>query len=497
VTCSDYDLCVPCFTEAKHTRDHQPATHPYRVIEQHSIPVYTEDWGADEELLLLEGAETYGLGSWADIADHIGGCRTKEEVRDHYIETYVDSDTFPLPVHASPRDRALIDEIPREEFQARKKRRIEERKEATKNAPPAPPKQKPTASVPACHEVQGYMPGRLEFETEYFNEAEEAVQHMQFDPGDGAVPMSPEQEQEFDLKMLIFKVYNERLTARVERKKIIFEHNLLNYKTNQAIDKKRTREQRDLMNRTKPFARMMTGKDYEEFCRGLEEEYALRHAISQLQEYRTMQISELAAGAKYEVEKLARATRGPSSIGAFDRLATNRLSKPVPPVDIPTASSDLVAPDLALRAFTYDGGLNTPPASDTDGHNLPNGHALTNGNGILTPQSASQNQLLQKPKINVAPIPNVSPLKFHNPDHSDAENSADLHLLTPEEVELCRVIRVQPKPYTMIKEAIISEAVNSGGLMKKKQVRELCRLDATKGGRLFEFFVDAGWINKA
>jgi len=67
--------------------------------------------------------------------------------------------------------------------EARKKRRIEERKEAAKNAPTATPKQKPTASVPACHEVQGYMPRQLEFETEYFNEAEEAVQHMQFEPG--------------------------------------------------------------------------------------------------------------------------------------------------------------------------------------------------------------------------------------------------------------------------------------------------------------------------
>jgi transcriptional adapter 2-alpha len=497
VTCSDYDLCVPCFTEAKHSREHQPASHPYRVIEQHSIPVYTDDWGADEELLLLEGAETYGLGSWADIADHIGGCRTKEEVRDHYIATYVESPNFPLPRHASPRDRALIDEIPREEFQARKKRRIEERKEATKNAPPAPPKQKPTASVPACHEVQGYMPGRLEFETEYFNEAEEAVQHMQFDPGDGVLPMNPEQQQEFELKMLIMKVYNERLTARVERKKIIFEHNLLNYKVNQANDKKRTKEQRDLMNRTKPFARMMTAKDYEDFCQGLEEEYALRHAIAQLQEYRQMQITDLAAGAKYEAEKLARANRGPS-LGTFDRLATNRLSKPVPPVDIPDASTNYVAPDLALRPFTTDIGLNTPPASDTDGssHNLTNGFLHANGNGILTPQSASQNQL-QKPKINIAPIPNVSPLKFHIPDHTDAENSADLHLLTPEEVELCRIIRVEPKPYTMIKDAVVAEALANGGALKKKQVREICRLDASKGGRVFEFFVEAGLISKA
>jgi len=477
VPCSDYDLCVPCFTSAKSSRDHKPGEHPYRVIEQHSIPVYTNDWGADEELLLLEGAETYGLGSWADISDHIGGCRTKDEVRDHYIGTYVESPNFPLPLHASPHDRALIDETPREDFQARKKRRIEQRKEDAKNTPPAQPKQKPTASVPACHEVQGYMPGRLEFETEYFNEAEEAVQHMQFDPGDGAVSMGPEQEEELKLKMIIMEIYNERLTSRVERKKIIFEHNLLEYKKNQAADKKRTKEQRDLMNRTKPFARMMTRQNYEDFCKGLEEEYALRHAITQLQEYRSMQITELAAGAKFEVEKQARASRGPA-LGQFDRLATNRLSKPTPPVDVPIASSNFVSPDLTLKPFTN--GLNTPPASDTDV--TTNGH--TNGNGILTPLS-------NKPKYSVPQIAGVSPLKFNS------ENSADLHLLTPEEQELCRIIGVAPKPYNMIKQAILDESVAHGGLLKKKQVREIARIDPQKGGRIFDFMVNAGWIGKA
>src|SRR5215468_6600240 len=34
VECPDYDLCVPCFSEGKSSRDHNPATHRYRVIEQ-------------------------------------------------------------------------------------------------------------------------------------------------------------------------------------------------------------------------------------------------------------------------------------------------------------------------------------------------------------------------------------------------------------------------------------------------------------------------------
>jgi len=430
--------------------------------------------------LLLEGAETYGLGSWADIADHIGGCRTKEEVRDHYIQTYIESPNFPLPVHASPDDRSLIDEIPREEFQARKKRRIEERKEAAKNAPPATPKQKPTASVPACHEVQGYMPGRLEFETEYFNEAEEAVQHMQFEPGDGIDPRTGQLDPEMDLKMTIMNIYNEKLNARVDRKKIIFEHHLLEYRKNQNADKKRTKEERELINRAKPFARMMKHQDFQEFCKGIEYEHNLRQAIAQLQEWRQMQITDLKAGEKFEMDKHNRANRVP--LGMFDRLQTSRISKPTPPVEAPSQASALVSTDLALRPYSQS-GLFTPPASDLD---VPTTNGVVNGvvNGVPTPQE-------KKAKYIVQPLGNTTPLKF------DKENVADLHLLTPEEKEVCSVLRIYPKAYIAIKEAVLKEAMKNGGALKKKAVKELCRIDSNKGGRLFDFFVHSNWIQKA
>lgn len=478
--CSDYDLCVNCFASGQRSRDHDPATHAFRVIEQHSIPIYTEDWGADEELLLLEGAETYGLGSWADIADHIGGCRTKDEVRDHYISTYIESSKFPLPEHASPDDTEFIDRISREDFQSQKKRRIDDRKEAIKNAPPAQPKQKPTASVPSCHEVQGFMPGRLEFETEYFNEAEEAVQHMQFDPGDGEVQLPPEQQQELDLKMVIMGIYNERLTNRIERKKVIFEHKLLEYKANQAKDKKRTKEEKELVNRTKPFARMMRHEDYELFTNDIEYEHQLRQAIGQLQEWRSMHITELREGIKYEAEKQNRVARQP--MGAFDRLQSRGLGKPTPPVEVPQGATNLVSPDLTLKPFSS--GLNTPPASDdgaaTNGAtNGVNGHA----NGTSTPALAS------RPKFPVGSVPGVSARKL--------DGDADAHLLTPEERDLCKALKLQPKPYIMIKEAVMREAIEHGGVLKRKNVKELCRLEPGKANRIFDFFVGTGIVGKA
>ncbi|KZF25432.1 SAGA complex subunit Ada2 [Xylona heveae TC161] len=481
--CSDYDLCVVCFSSGEASHNHDPRTHPYQVIEQHSVPIYQEDWGADEELLLLEGAETYGLGSWADIADHIGGYRTKDEVRDHYTQTYIESSKFPLPERASPNDRSLIDLTTREEFQARKKRRIEERKEAAKAAAPTTPKQKPTSSVPACHEVQGYMPGRLEFETEFMNEAEETVQHMQFDPGDGVNPRTGETEPEVELKLTVMDIYNSRLIRRTERKKIIFEHNLLEYRKNTALDKKRTKEERDLLNKAKPFARMMNRQDFDEFCTGLEYEYNLRQAIAQLQEWRNMRIGDLKTGEKYEQEKQARAQRPPALTGAFDRLASARANKATPPVETPTSTSILTAPELPLRLQQQQSQQHQNRGAP-DKTQLANGYATNGATPTPTPSS-------NKSRYVVQPLNNAPPLKLNS------ENATDFHLLTKEEQELCSVLRIYPKPYLVIKEHLMKEAMKQGGNLKRKAAREICKIDVNKSGKIFEFFVHSGWIGKA
>ncbi|KAL1862012.1 Transcriptional adapter ada2 [Paecilomyces lecythidis] len=458
--CPEYDLCVPCFSEGKNSKNHDPRTHPYQVIEQNSVPIYTEDWGADEELLLLEGAEIYGLGSWADIADHIGGYRTKDEVRDHYIDTYINSPNFPLPARADPHDTTLQDSIPKEEFQARKKRRIEERKEAAKSAPPATPKQKPTASVPACHEVQGYMPGRLEFETEFLNEAEEAVQHMTFEPGNG-INEKGEMEPEMELKMTVMEIYNSRLTARTERKKILFEHNLLEYRKNTAQEKKRTKEERDLLNKAKPFSRMMNHDDFEEFCKGLEYEHNLRLAIAQLQEWRQMGIGDLKSGEKYEQEKMQRAQRAIPQ-GSFDRLASAR-PKQAQQTDQPSAASQLTAPELPLRlqkATTKPAPETKPPMNDFDRM------FASNGDGIDAAPPVKSKYVIQ-------PLSGVTPWKLEN------DGAPDLHLLTKEEVELCNVLHMQPKPYLVVKEALLKESMKQNGSLKKKDARTLCKVSWT------------------
>ena len=84
-----------------------------------TFPLICPDWSADDEMLLLEvstrmrpmlfqetvvlcliliqGLEIYGMGNWAEVAEHVGTKR-KQQCLDHYRNIYLDSPFFPLPV---------------------------------------------------------------------------------------------------------------------------------------------------------------------------------------------------------------------------------------------------------------------------------------------------------------------------------------------------------------------------------------------------------------
>ncbi len=166
-----------------------------------------------------------------------------------------------------------------EAFAARKKARLEE----LQARPLALPPPKPLASAPTCHEVAGFMPGRLEFEHEYENEAETLIKDLEFaqvldfggdsqpqgvppPPGQGvALVVAPEvgangegeaepakeedepkegeeaaakaeekevePEAELELKLTVLEMFNERYDRRVMAKDFIFDRGLMNYRT--------------------------------------------------------------------------------------------------------------------------------------------------------------------------------------------------------------------------------------------------------------------------
>ena len=162
------------------------------------------------------------------------------------------------------------------------------------------------------------MPGRLEFEqcgrvperpselrSEFENDAETLVKDMDFglvkgfggdsqpitvpvdphaakpeelegtkrileaEPFAGEAPVPAEPEQDLELKLVVLDIFAERYDRRVDAKQLVFERALTDYKRRYAEDKKRPKDEKDLLNRTRALARLQTAEDYENFVDGL------------------------------------------------------------------------------------------------------------------------------------------------------------------------------------------------------------------------------------
>lgn len=248
-----------------------------------------------------------------------------------------------------------------DEFQARKRRRIST---MTTSVIP-PPKVAPT-SAPGVHEIATFLPGRLEFEHELDNEAEDLVKDLEFGichawggddivedeidadvlararmheehkavngsmndtqipvngvngivNGNGHHPLNGdsrvkseepsgeqqgsqeedanaeeatlpppfETEDSLAFKLTLLEMYNQRVDRRREAKAIMYERGLLEYKKvcwcvcacvlaiiphpfqMQAAEKKRPKEEKDIVQRLRPFARLQTAEDFEVFA---------------------------------------------------------------------------------------------------------------------------------------------------------------------------------------------------------------------------------------
>ncbi|KTW26199.1 hypothetical protein T552_03091 [Pneumocystis carinii B80] len=437
--CNDFDLCIPCFASGSEIGTHK-SDHSYRVIEQPSFPIFDKDWGADEELMLIEGLDSYGLGNWQDVADYLGNGRSKEECEKHYHDIYISSPSFPYA-------KRLPFDVDREEFQKRRKERV--RKFSTTDRLVPPQKQKPVVSTPSCHEIQGYMPGRLEFETEYENDAELTIKDINFDED-----ISENAEDVIELKLTILDIYNSKLDKRAERKKVIFEHGLLDYRKNLANEKKRTKDERELINKTKAFARLQNSKDYDAFVEGLLNELKIRRKIAELQKWRQNGFTTLEQGQKYERDRSQKVTKSTILILKFNLNQQLAMKNPL----------SLIVSDRYISRHTKN---------------------LT---GKL-PQSASQEEFIS---FNQTKDSISKPLK--KPAISNISTASGLHLLTLAEQTLCNQLHILPKPYLVIKDIIFRKLIKTGGQLKKRQARELIKIDISKTSRIVDFMISQGWI---
>ncbi|KAL9939797.1 hypothetical protein V8E36_001614 [Tilletia maclaganii] len=629
--CQNFDLCGSCFCSGTETARHK-AWHDYRVIEQHSYPIFTSDWGADEELLLIDGCQTYGLGNWADIADHIGN-RTKEEVERHYLDVFIygkdgtlagdlrakdftlqaeSEGRFPKP--AGP-NMDYIPDITPDEFRQRKRRRIETLRET--QAAYVPPKlTKPLVSQPTHHsEIAGFMPGRLEFEYEYEHEAENLIKDLEFGkvykyggeliPGDkdvaeaataaiaasisgaaaadartqrtgqavslrGAAPVKTEagagqgdvsmdagdgdhgdesqmqtsaaQQQEstnaptsaaaaatasatetgaagaasgggeaptddktpdwdedeadVELKLTVLRMYNERLDRRARKKDFIFERNLVDYKKNTTSERRRTKEEREILQRVKHFAQMQTPADFEDFVNGLAHEEALRKLASQLQHYRAMGITSLADAAEYDRKRAERTKRAAAMaengisglIGAAGAGALGGYGS------YPAASGRAAANpanrqrhrEQSTASFTEDTPAPIVPAAAPVVPVLSTSTPAAAKDKSASTAGSRRNSVNGENKVGRKP-----------PKPLDLSDAPSLNLLSEPEKQLCSVLRIKPEPYLVIKKTILVEHIRRKGNLSRRECRQLLQIDVNKVGKIWDLLHEQGYLEAA
>ena len=319
---SNSDICCNCFSKGEVFGNHK-SNSPYIVVDNLSSSLFKGGWEVAEELALLEGIELYGFGNWKAVSIHIGS-RTIEECSGHYDKIYLcDEKTKPLPSNktlcshgnedgdddeddddddddASNSDGSTSN---RRNGSSKSSSNSREKGSSSSSSSSSSSNNNPNddddeddeddeeaaaaavaavavvaaaaASVDKTEYVSGYMPLRGDFDVEHDNDAELILADMEFSPDDHA--------SEKELKLKIIEIYNSKLDERERRKKFVLERGLLDYKKHQAIERRRPKEERDLYNRLKCFARFHTPEEHEEFVQGLIKEMRLRQRIEKLQ----------------------------------------------------------------------------------------------------------------------------------------------------------------------------------------------------------------------
>ncbi|KAJ3409891.1 Transcriptional adapter ada2 [Chytridiales sp. JEL 0842] len=424
----ELDLCVDCFAAGTEVKGHK-RTHKYMVKEALDYPLFDKEWTAQEELQLVDSLKTFGIGNWEQIAECVG-TKTKYEVAEHYQKVYVDSETWPLPNMTLEFDKSTS-----RKFFVRDPN------------PPVPKPLRTSTSGPANHEIQGFMPAREEFEHEFDQDAETTVKDMVFE--DTELP------EEIKLKTTILNIYNTALDRRMERKKFLFDRGLTHdFRKVQSMERKRSKEEKDLFNRTRVFAKMQTAADFEQFMDGLLREQQLRARIAELQEFRRMGIQTFREAEEYTRDKTLKhmnIKNGLRDMTGATRLATKTRYEPYT-LNPPTRAGS-VSSNIGGYAGSRTGG--TPPPS--------------------------------QPPVYVPPVNRKGGAPL------DISNSDGVDLLLSNEKQLCANLRILPRAYLVIKETLLREYA-AKGILRRRTARQMIKIDVNKTSQIYDLFVANGWI---
>ena len=86
-------------------------------------------------------------------------------------------------------------------------------------------------------------------------------------------------EEEKLMKFRLIDIYNHKLDERLKRKEFVITRGLLDLKEQMRLEKNRTKEEKEIYNMMKVFARFSSAKEHEELVKGIIREKQIRQRI--------------------------------------------------------------------------------------------------------------------------------------------------------------------------------------------------------------------------
>lgn len=99
--------------------------------------------------------------------------------------------------------------------------------------------------------------------------------------------------ENIELKNSVIELYNARLDERIRRKKFVIERGLLDLKKVQKFERKKSKEEREIINQMKIFARFNTKEDHERLVESMMKERLIRETIQQLKYFKSKGLNNL------------------------------------------------------------------------------------------------------------------------------------------------------------------------------------------------------------
>ena len=496
--------------------------------------------------------EKHGLENWEEIANFIGGTKTIRQCAQHYRTIYLQSTKAPIPVPLpiltnkitttasslpsstteTTSTKSIPNEIAMDETDTtitsttiptnsttiitnprnnRKKKDTGDNTLGNSSASSSAAGNRlnrgghisATPGYDQSHvprtDVAGYMPLRGDFDVEYDNDAELVLADMDFAEGEHAT--------ETELKLKILEIYNAKLDERERRKAFIIERGLLDYKRLLSMERRRPKDEREIYDALRPFARFMTPQEHEDLVRGIIMEQRLRKRIAQLQEYRKNGIRSLAEAQEYENQKRKREQA--SSLRRQSSGYEGRNSAVSSAVSNIGINSSTTSTGIANRSSSGPNNVTTISTTSLSTANTTNLDNASRSNAAEQFAAAAMADELLRSRRGAkrkagqdagnTPITNINTNILLNQQSNSSSFSIEgmpgADRLSEKERALCEHLRLLPNQYFQIKSTIINISLVRGYVRKPDTINKLLHIDATKIGDVYDFVVTCGWAN--